>query len=281
MIVDFHTHIFPPEVRERREAYIRRDPTFAEMYGDPKAKIATGEELLESMQRSGVDVSVALGFAWQDHETCVRHNDYLLESAANSSGRIVPFCTVNMADDGAGREIERVAAGGAHGLGELRPESQGWALNGQAGELLAALAARPGLILLFHVTEPAGHKYRGKEGLRLDSFCRFAVCHSELRIVGAHLGGGLPFFAAMPEAGALHSPVYVDTAAQPLLYEGSVYQKILSLAGPEPVLFGSDFPLIAQSRQIEEIRSAIQDENALGMVLGGNAARLLGLDSAG
>ena len=281
MIVDFHTHIFPSEVREQRQDYIRRDPTFAEMYGDPKAKIATTEELLDSMERSGVDVSVALGFAWRDHETCVRHNDYLLESAASSGGRIIAFCTVNMGAAGAETEIERCARGGARGLGELRPESQGWELNGEPGERLAELSPRLGLILLFHVTEPAGHQYGGKEGLRLDSFCRFAVGHPHLTLIGAHLGGGLPFFAAVPEAGALHSPVHVDTAAQPLLYKGSVYQKILSLAGAEPVLFGSDFPLIAQSRQIEEIRSAIRDENALGMVLGGNAARLLGLRPAG
>jgi len=31
MIIDFHTHIFPPDVRERREEYLKRDGTFAEM----------------------------------------------------------------------------------------------------------------------------------------------------------------------------------------------------------------------------------------------------------
>jgi hypothetical protein len=54
------------------------------MYTSPRAKIATAEDLLRSMDEAGVDVSVALGFAWRDHEDCVRHNDYLLEAAERS-----------------------------------------------------------------------------------------------------------------------------------------------------------------------------------------------------
>ena len=96
VIIDFHTHIFPPHVRERRDDYVQRDDTFAEMYGSPTAKIATAEELLRSMDEAEVEVSVALGFAWRDHQDCVRHNDYLLEAARKSGGRIVPFCTVNL-----------------------------------------------------------------------------------------------------------------------------------------------------------------------------------------
>ena len=69
VIIDFHTHIFPPDVREQRDEYVAREPTFAEMYADPKAKIATAEDLLASMDEAGVDVSVALGFAWREHET--------------------------------------------------------------------------------------------------------------------------------------------------------------------------------------------------------------------
>ncbi|HEU4759114.1 MAG TPA: RNA 2',3'-cyclic phosphodiesterase, partial [Dehalococcoidia bacterium] len=276
MIIDFHTHIFPPDVRGQRDEYLRRDPTFAEMYVSPKAKIATAEDLLRSMDEARVEVSVALGFAWREHDMCVRHNDYLLESAAESGGRIVPFCTVNMTAAGGESEIERCAQAGARGLGELRPESQGWDLNGEPGERLAALAERLGLILLFHVTEPAGHDYPGKEGLRLESFRRFCLKGPGVPIVGAHLAGGLPFHAATPEASQGLARVYLDTAAQPLLYDRGVYGQVVAVAGTERLLLGSDYPLIEQKRQIEEVRAGIADEESLRLVLGGNAARLLG-----
>ena len=95
MIIDFHTHIFPTDVCQYRGDYLRRDPTFAEMYTSPRARVATAEDLLRSMDEAGVDKSVILAFAWRDHELCVRHNDYLLEAAAGSGGRLIPFCMVN------------------------------------------------------------------------------------------------------------------------------------------------------------------------------------------
>ena len=66
MIVDFHTHIFPPAVAADRARYVATDPAFAAMYADPKATLASADDLLVSMERAAIDVSVALGFAWQD-----------------------------------------------------------------------------------------------------------------------------------------------------------------------------------------------------------------------
>jgi predicted TIM-barrel fold metal-dependent hydrolase len=282
VIIDFHTHIFPPQVRDDREAYVRRDATFAEMYASPRAKIATAEDLLRSMDEAGVDASVALGFAWRDHHDCVRHNDYLLEVAARSGGRIVPFCTVNpMAGEEFGREVERCAGGGARGLGELRPESQGWPLDGPPGDALAELASRHRLILLFHVTEPVGHGYPGKQGLRLESFYRFLGRAGGVTVVGGHLAGGLPLFAPMPSVSASGglADVYADTAALRYLYEPSVLAGVASASDgiwSERLLFGSDFPLLPQTAALADVRASGLEEAVLRGVLGENAARLLG-----
>lgn len=277
VIIDFHTHIFPQEVRENREEYLTRDRTFAEMYANPKAKIATAEELLQSRDEHGVDVSVALGFAWREHELCVRHNDYLLEAAAKSKGRIVAFCTVNMAADEAAGEIVRCAKLGAKGLGELRPESQAWDLNGEPGARLGALAKEHQFVLLFHVTEVGGHEYAGKNGLQLGAFYRFAMEHPDLAIVGAHFAGGLPF--AMPEAPQVSLTAFADTAARRFLYPETVYQDAVSRWGAERILLGSDFPLVSQKAQIEEVRANVSGEREQRLVLGENAARLLRLDT--
>lgn len=270
VIIDFHTHIFPPDVRERREEYVRRDPTFAEMYADPKAKIATAEDLLASMDEAGVDVSVALGFAWRQHADIVRHNDYLLEAAAKSNGRIVPFTTVNMSDGRAEAEIDRCAKAGARGLGELRPENQRWELNGDAGARLADIARRLGLILLFHVTEPVERSYPGRHGLDLTDFRSFVERNGNLKIVGAHFGGD---YYATPKP---DSRPHIDTAAQPYLYPGRDFEHALAGIPRHRVLFGSDFPLIRQKRQIAELRGAIRDASNLKAALVENARKLLG-----
>jgi predicted TIM-barrel fold metal-dependent hydrolase len=280
VIIDFHTHIFPPEARDDREDHARRDATFAEMYADAKAKIATAEDLLKQMDSSGVDVSVALGFAWADDDLCERHNDYLLETAAKSDGRIVAFCTVNPAHDGWEDEALRCARAGAKGLGELRPDSQHWDLNGDAGEALAEVARREKLALLFHVSEPVGRSYPGKEGGALTDFDAFAQLHHDIAIVGAHLAGGLPFYAPMPEIREMFAHVYVDTAAQRLLYDETAYEHLVRLIGPERILLGSDYPLVSQARQIEELRSGVFSSADLDKMLGGNAQKLLGLSAS-
>ena len=279
MIIDFHTHIFPSDVRDKREEYLKRDPAFAEMYTDPKAKIATAEELLASMDYAGVAVSVALGFAWREHELCVRHNDYLLEVAAKSSGRIVAFCTVDMAADEAAGEIARCASVGAKGVGELRPESQHWDVNGERGARLAGLAREHGLVLLFHVTEVGGHEYPGKEGLQLGAFYRFAMQHTEIPIVGAHLAGGLPF--AMPEVPQVSLTALADTAARRFLYPESAYRDLIDRWGARRLLLGSDYPLVTQATQIEDVRTNLRRGAERDLVLGANAARLLGLSKRG
>lgn len=275
MIIDFHTHIFPPVIRDRREDFLRRDPTFDEMYANPKAKIATAQDLLRSMDQAGVDLSVTLGFAWRDHDLCVLHNDYLLEAAAASEGRIVPFCTVNPACPQAEEEVLRCARAGAPGLGELRPDSQGWDPNGEVGQALANAAQRLGLMLLFHVSEPVGRNYPGKDGGSLSSFYEFAARHPALPTIGAHLAGGLPFFAPMPEVRQVFSHIYVDTAAQRLLYDHAAYDQMVRLIGAERILLGSDYPLVPQARQIEDVRSGIFRTDDLRLVLGLNAERLL------
>ncbi len=281
MVVDCHTHIFPPQVRERREEYLRRDPTFAEMYSKADARLATAEELLASMDEAEVETSIVLGFAWSEHELCVEHNDYLLEAAAGSGGRLIPFCTLQpRAGEAALEEAGRCADGGARGLGELRPESQGYRLDeSNAGALLADIGGRHGFVLLFHVSEPVGHSYPGKAGLSLQSFYRFADCHPDLTLVGSHWGGGLPFYALMPEVREVLTRVYVDTAATPYLYDARVY-RLGCLIGPERILFGSDFPLLSQRRQRQAIEESLADDNAAQrLVLGENARRMLELGS--
>jgi hypothetical protein len=231
------------------------------------------------MEEAEVDTSVVLGFAWSEQELCREHNEYLLETAARSGGRIIPFCVIQpRAGDDALAEIERCVRGGARGLGELRPESQGYALDQGAGDMLAGAALRHDLVLLFHVSEPVGHAYPGKSGLSLDAFYRFVSCHQGLTAVGAHWAGGLPFYALMPEVREALANVYVDTAATPLLYGQAIYGQVAALVGAERILFGSDYPLVSQRRQRQAIEDGLRDdEDSRRLILGENACRLLRL----
>ena len=276
VIVDFHTHIFPPAVLAEREQYVALDATFAELYSNPKARLAGGDDLLASMDAAAIDVSVALGLAWHDEALCRAHNDYLLDAAAGSHGRIVPFCTLPLAAGPAATaaEAKRCSAAGAAGFGELRLESL---LSLDDEETTAALVEAAGRdrVLLFHVSEPVGHTYPGKRGLAVDAFYRFVRDHPETRTVGAHWGGGLPFYALMPEVSAALANTRFDTAGTSLLYTDAIYAKAAALVGVGRIVFGSDFPLLSQARSRRRIEEAGLDDVAVQQILGANAGRLL------
>lgn len=277
MIVDCHTHVFPPQVRDEREEYLRQDPTFRELYSDPRSKLASAEDVLASMDEAGVDLSVIVGFAWGEMEICRLHNDYLLEAAATSDDRLVPFCCLQpRAGDEARCEVERCAAGGARGFGELRPANQGYDLAGSdEARLLAWASSAHDLPLLFHVSEPVGHRYPGKKGLDLPSLCCFLGAFPGATVVAAHWGGGLPFYALMPEVREALRSTFFDTAAGPLLYDSAVYRRSVDLVGAERILFGSDFPLLSQSRCLDQARRSGLDEEEQRLILGDNARHLL------
>ena len=279
MIVDFHTHVFPPQIKKDRSKYIERDPCFALLYSDPKSKIATADELIASMDEAGVDISVIANIGWTTHELCVETNDYILESISRYPQRLIGFGAVQpQSPDAAVAEIERCAKAGIKGIGEMRPDIQLFDLT---DELMMApfveAVRKHKLILLTHTSEPIGHNYPGKGGITPDVLYPFITSFPELTIVCAHWGGGLPFYALMPEVRKAITNVFFDTAASPLLYTPQVYNQVIQLVGANRILFGSDYPLLAQGRQLKEIKALDLPEEIENLILSGNAQRLLGI----
>ncbi len=279
MIVDAHTHIFPPWLRQRRQEYLERDATFGALYANPRAKMATAEELVAAMDIAGVDIAVVAGVGWQDPGLAHECNDYLIESARRFPGRLVAFCAVNPAwGTGAVEEAERCAIAGARGVGELHPDTQGFDLGDpQIMAPLMETVARLKLLLLTHASEPVGHDYPGKGRTTPEVLMRFISSFPETPIVCAHWGGGLPFYALMPEVAQALKNVYFDTAATPFLYSPQVFSVVSRLVAPTHLLLGTDYPLLDLQRVLEQIRAAPLSEEARRGILGENAARLLGL----
>ena len=279
MIIDFHAHIFPDSVRSDRTPYLERDATFSHLYSDPKARLSSAQQLVERMDRDGIDVAVILGMGWQVHEFAVETNSYILESAAAFPDRLVPFCTVNPAlGDAAVAEVERCADLGARGIGELHSYAQGYRLDDERvmGPMMEVAIARD-LIVLTHSSEPVGHVYAGKGTITPDELCRFIEMFPEAMIVCAHWGGGLPFYSLMPEVAEALRNVYFDSAASPFLYTPDVFSNAVNLVGADKVLFGTDYPLISHKRLLAQVESQPLDAKTRAAILGGNARKLLGL----
>lgn len=277
MIIDFHTHVVPPAIKERREEYLR-DACFSSLYSQPKAKLATAEELIASMDEQGISKSVILNLGWTTHELCVETNDYILEAITRYPERLIGFCAVQpLAGDEAFKEVERCAKNGAKGIGEIRPDVQGFDLEDNALlRVFVSILVEHGLILLTHASEPVGHQYFGKGTITPGLLYPFIVAFPELKLVCAHWGGGLPFYALMPEVAEALRNVYFDTAATPFLYQPRIFKYMGEIVGDDKILFGSDFPLMSPKRIIDQIESVGLSPEAKSRILADNALRLLG-----
>ena len=279
VIIDFHTHIFSPRIIENRGTYIKADPCFAGLYSDEKAKLATADVLIESMDSEGIDISVILNIGWSTQELCVETNDYMMESMARFPERLVGFGSVQPRfPDSALKEMERCVRGGIRGIGEIRPDIQQFNLLDKESEVcFVEFLVEHGLILLTHASEPVGHQYQGKGSVTPEILYPFIANYPDLKIVCAHWGGGLPFYALMPEVKKAIENVYFDTAASPFLYSPLIYKQVADLVGPDKVLFGTDYPLLKPGRLIREIDTLNLPDEVRRMILADNAKNLLGL----
>ncbi len=274
-VVDSHVHIFPPEVRLRRERFLERDRFFSELYSNPKARIADAESLVTSMDEAGVSWSVAVGFGWQSHDLCAWHNDYLVDAIKRFPDRIVALACVQPTDSRAAYEAERRIADGCAGVGELMPHGQGYRLDDfETVARVVEVVNRAGAVLMTHASEPVGHLYPGKGAVHPQQVMALASRYPDLKLVAAHWGGGLLFYELMPEVRAALSNVYYDSAASTFLYNQDIFRLAGQLAEPHRVLFATDFPLLRQERVIAQARSAGLEEAFLEQLLWRNAEAL-------
>ncbi|MDD5191151.1 MAG: amidohydrolase family protein [Dehalococcoidales bacterium] len=277
MIIDFHTHIVPLRVKQNRERYALRDTSFAAIYRDPKAKLATAEDLMAAMDKSGVEKSVALSYGWRTLDLCIETNSYIMEAVARYPKRLIGFCTVPLkSSDKSLNELERCLKAGACGIGEIRPDLVPAKNRLEILKPIAELAEKYRAILLTHSSEPVGHVYPGKGTATPDILLDIIRAFPELKIVCAHWGGGLPFYALMPEVKIELKNVYFDTAASPFLYSPEIYRLVMELVGEDKILFGTDYPLLGAGRYFREIENLRLPPATSKAILGGNATRLLG-----
>ena len=279
MIVDAHCHILPPSFAERRRELAARDATFAAILANPSARVADAPALLRAMSPDGVGHAVVMGMGWSDFQIAVEANDYLIEAVAAHPDKLTGFVSVNPAwGDAAVAEAQRCAAAGLRGIGELHPDSQGIDITDATTMApLMELARSLKLPLLLHCSEPVGHQYPGKGRTTPDKVLRFIENFPGNTIICAHWGGGLPFYALMPEVGAALENVYFDSAASPFLYRPGVYRAVADVAGADRILFATDYPLMRPSRPLSKLAEEPLPEGHRRRILGENAARLLGL----
>lgn len=238
------------------------------------------EELISSMDASGVERSVVCGFPWSRPDLCSLHNNYLMESASRYPDRLIVFISLLFSNpDWSEDELDRGVRAGAKGVGEIafyRHEMTSQDIDAM-GPIFTRME-KQGIPLLLHTNELLGHPYPGKGTTPLERFYELILSFPNLSIMLAHWGGGLPFYELMPEVAKAMANVYYDTAASPFLYSKKIYAIASGIVGPDKILFGTDFPLIRPQRYFQELEESGLSREDREKILGLNMSRLLGMD---
>ncbi len=297
-IWDCHTHLFPPEIYHNWDKYAARDSTFANLTRKPANGKGTEEawvdieEALACADEAGVWGLGMQGWYWNDPGLMRMHNDYMAESLKKYPHRLCGFMSINPRfGEEALKEIERCAKLGFSGIGELGPGGNGFTF--ESPEFLQVLdsAQLYDLPVCIHCGEPVGHMYPGRDMTPLAPLPELIKQRPGLKLILAHMGGGLPFYEMNPKYRGAFGNVCYDFATNPLLYDIRSIRAVIHMIGPERLLFGSDFPLLlypGKCREadmtlfVEDIREhAGLSPEEWRLVMGENFCRFMGLKETG
>ncbi len=197
-----------------------------------------------------------------------------VRSLCEGSDRLTPFASFHPLEvDDLGLTVRALANEGFRGL-KFYPSSQFFYPDDPRLSELYAQAATSGLVVMFHTGTSIYKRSRQRfsEPLRIDDV---AVDYPDLQIVMAHSGRRLWYEQAFFMA-ERHDNVWMELSGIPPRRVPEAFPKLVRVG--DRVLFGSDFPGVPSIREnIEAFRRMPWSEEMRADVLGGNAARLLGL----
>jgi uncharacterized protein len=192
-----------------------------------------------------------------------RPNDRVLEWAAQSGGRVVPYCRLDPAEDPVG-EAHRCLERGARGI-KLHPRAQAFQFGIEAADGIFAVAEEAGVPLLVHAGRGMGP---------MDALADVALRHPEVTLVLAHAGiAGQGMFATRL---AEHPNVLYDTSCLSPFDVIELFARVPA----ERVVYASDVPYgrpafaLYQALRIGTFVAGL-DEDELRMLAGGTMAAAL------
>ncbi|MCL2492298.1 MAG: amidohydrolase family protein [Coriobacteriia bacterium] len=263
-VIDFHTHAFPDELAPRA---LKTLCTNVDNLYEP-VHDGTVSGLLVNMDRWGIDRSVLLPVVTKESQTR-NTNEW---AASCRSDRIAAFGSIYPHSSHYQDDIDHAVELGLPGL-KFHAEYQDFIVDDPWMLRVYDYAFSKGLILIHH-----GGFDPGFEEPYKSSPMRFANVVDAMRggtLVVAHLGGHAQWDDV--ERYLVGTDVYLDTSMGLEYYDHAQFLRIVDDHGAERILFGSDAPWSSAGAEIEIMRSLPLSDSALASILGGNAARLLGI----
>jgi len=273
LVIDFHIHIgFYHDVHPWVIEWMKTQGT------DPGAleeDVLTPEKFSRYLRENGVDYGVALA-ELSPITTGTLSNEAVAEFCQDIDC-LIPFCNINpyLVADLPGELEHLVTEMGFKGM-KLYPTYHHFYANSARLYPLYAKAQELGIPVMLHTGSSIFKGARMKYGdpLFLDDV---AVDFPDLTLLIVHSGRGFWYDKAFFLA-KLHANLYMEIAGLPPQKLLEYFPELEKVA--DKVIFGSDWPGMPHiGRNIEIIRGLPLKKETKDKILGGNAARILGISS--
>lgn len=256
-LIDCHTHCYSAEVIADPAAWAaaRGEVHWGKLVAPVGKKSiqdwATPQQMLAAMDAAGVEQAILLGWYWEKEVSCRWHNVVIADWVQQAPDRLIGFASI-LPNATVLDQLESALALGLRGVGELHSGVQQFSAQSPAWQTMADWCVAQGWPINLHATESAGHPQPDRVETPLQDFVEMARRSPQLKLILAHWGGGLPFFEQNPRLREILQNVYYDTSATPLLYDLSIFRRMVELVGADKIIFGSDYPLRVYPRQQQQ-----------------------------
>lgn len=259
MIIDIHTHAWPEKVSQRARESLET------LFGEKMACDPTAGNLLKYMDKNGIDTSVICSVATRP-EQVPAINDWLF---GIRSDRLKVFCAFHPKYGKWKEELKRIRDSG-DGI-KLQPEFQDFYADDEDIFPAYEEMEKHGLPVLFH----CGEELSGTMLVRSSPSRIINVKDKfkDLKVIGAHFGG----FRLWDEVKKhlLGKDIYLDTSFFFGFLPKQDVRELLLSHRPDRLLFGTDFPLVDQKKDLDYLNELDIDAELKERILFSNAGSLL------
>lgn len=261
-VIDFHVHGFADDLAERA---VEKLASVSKLTPSTDGTI---RGIKASMKSAGVNKSVVLPIATKPQQT--RKINQWAVSVQDED--IIAFGTVHPDYEDWECELQWLKASGIKGI-KFHPEYQWFDVDDERMFPIYEKAAELGLIMIFHAGADIGFPppyHCMPERLR-----NVVRSFPDAKIVAAHMGGYDSWNEV--ERFLVGESLYFDTSFSLHKMDREQFMRIGYMHGFERLLFATDSPWGSQHDELERLGKMGLPDEILEAILGGNAAKLLGL----
>lgn len=272
MIIDFHTHIFPPQIAAKTLDALKANVYNVRGECVPAYTEGTAESLKRSMAENGVDISIVMPIATKPKQTPTI-NSYAEEI---TEGNIISFGSLHpMQDDWEG-VLEELSKKDFKGI-KIHPQYQNVYVDSPEVIKIVKKAEELGLYTMFHAGVDIG--VPNSELSNPERLHHLLDYVSGKYLIAAHLGSFEMWDDV--EKYLVGSEIYFDISYACSHIEKEQFLRIIRNHGADKILYGSDSPWKSQSSPLDELKKLDLTQEEMNLITHKNAMRILDIRNFG